>query len=171
MVIFKAAIADVPELVALLNSAYRGESSKKGWTSEAHLIGSNVRTNDEQLTQVLQAPYSVMLKCVNNAGQIVGCVNLQQQGNKIYLGMLSVSPMLQGKGTGKQLLQAAEVFAKENKCSAIYMTVISVRDELIAWYQRHGYVVTGETKPFVQDDITGNHLQPLVFAVLEKQLL
>lgn len=166
-----AAIADSAVIINLLNSAYRGESSKNGWTTEAHLIEGDKRTDNESLQQVMQQTGSVFLKCTNLAGQIIGCVNLQQHGEKIYLGMFSVSPQLQGGGIGKQLLQAAEEYATHLKCRAIYMLVVSVRTELIKWYQRHGYSDTGERKPFAEDGATGKHLQVLEFMVLEKPML
>jgi ribosomal protein S18 acetylase RimI-like enzyme len=168
--IFIASYADVAEITALLNSAYRGESSRQGWTTEAHLIGGNVRTNESSLQSVIFLKNSIVLKYLDEQNNIIGCVNLQQEGSKIYLGMLSVSPLLQGAGVGKQILKASEEYAQYLKCSSIYMTVISVRSELIEWYQRHGYQDTGERKPFVEDEITGNHLQPLEFMVLEKIL-
>ena len=118
----------------------------------------------------MNQPGSVILKYTNDSGQIIGTVNLQQHGNRLYLGMFSVSPHLQGGGIGKQLLKAAEVHAKAVNCSSIYMSVISVRPELMDWYKRHGYVDTGERKPFVEDGLTGTHLQKLEFAILEKNI-
>ena len=82
--------------------------------------------------------------------------------------MLSVSPVLQGGGVGKQLLKTSEEYAKQLQCRTVYMTVISVRSELIDWYKRHGYQDTGERIPFKEDPLTGKHLQPLEFMVLEK---
>ena len=161
---------DVPEIVALLNNAYRGESSKQGWTTEAHLIGGNVRTNAADLQNVLQLPNSIMAKYTNAQGAIIGCVNLQQHEDKIYLGMLSVSPTLQNGGIGKALLQAGEQYAHHLNCGAVYMTVISAREELIAWYKRQGFQDTGERKVFLEDGLSGKHLQPLEFVVLEKVL-
>ena len=163
-----ATAADLREITALLNGAYRGESSKKGWTTEAHLIGGNVRTNEVELGKVIKQAGSIVLKYTHTNYDIVGCVNLQQHHNKIYLGMLSVSPQLQGAGIGKQLLIAAEKYAQHQKCTAIYMTVITARTELINWYNRNGYKDTGERKPFIEDNLTGNHLQFLEFMVLEK---
>lgn len=163
-----ATLTDVAAITALLNSAYRGESSKQGWTTEAHLIAGNVRTDESNLQEVMQLPNSVVVKYMNEQQEITGCVNLQQQGNKIYLGMFSVSPQSQGFGIGKQLLKAAEEYAQHLQCTAIYMTVISAREELINWYQRHGYKDTGERKPFIEDDLTGKHLQALEFMVMEK---
>lgn len=162
-----ATIADAAAITALLNSAYRGETSKQGWTTEAHLIAGNVRTSESHLLEVLQQQGSVLLKYTNDE-QLAGCVNLQQHGDKIYLGMLSVSPHLQSAGIGKKLLQAAEEYALLVQCKAVYMTVISVRTELINWYQRHGYSDTGERKPFIEDGESGKHLQPLEFMVMEK---
>lgn len=162
--------ADIPAITALLNSAYRGESSTKGWTTEAHLIAGNTRTDKNNLQQIMQQPGSILLKYTNELEVIIGCVNLQQHANKIYLGMLSVSPQLQGLGVGKHLLHAAEEYAAYLKCGSIYMSVISVRTDLIPWYQRHGYKDTGERKPFIEDALTGTHLQPLEFLILEKHV-
>jgi len=155
----------------LLNCAYRGEGSKQGWTTEANLIAGEVRTDEATVLKVMQELDSVILKYMDEHRHICGCVNLQQHGNKIYLGMFSVSPKLQGAGIGKQLLKAAEEYARHLKCTAIYMSVISVRTELINWYERHGYVDTGERKAFQEDELTGKHLQELEFMILEKELL
>ena len=111
-----------------------------------------------------------MLKYTDAEHGLVGCVNLQQHDNKIYLGMLSVNPLMQNAGIGKQLLYAAEEYTTATNCSSIYMTVITVREELKNWYKRHGYADTGERKPFTEDGITGKHLQPLGFMVLEKKV-
>ena len=91
--------------------------------------------------------------------------------NAIYLGLFSVSPLVQNKGIGKQILVAAEEYAKQLQCSSINMTVISARTELIDWYKRNGYIDTGIRKPFLEDGIAGKHLQPLEFMVLEKQMI
>ena len=163
-----ATLADAAAVTTLLNNAYRGETSKQGWTTEAHLIEGNVRTSEGEVKKAMQQPGSVMLKFTNDEQQLIGCVNLQQHGNKIYLGMLSVSPQLQGAGIGKQLLKAAEEYALQVECNAVYMTVISVRTELINWYQRYGYKDTGERKPFTEDEASGKHLLQLEFMVMEK---
>ncbi|MEP7319857.1 MAG: GNAT family N-acetyltransferase [Panacibacter sp.] len=165
-----ATITDIPALRDLLNSSYRGESARKGWTHESHLISGGVRTNDAIIQQVMQQAGSVFLKFMNEEQKIIACVNLQQHDERIYLGMFSVSPQLQGGGIGKQLLHAAEEYAKNLKCKSIYMSVISVRTELIDWYKRHGYQDTGERKPFHEDAVSGKHVQPLEFMMLEKAL-
>jgi ribosomal protein S18 acetylase RimI-like enzyme len=163
-----ATIADIDAIKNLLNNAYRGEAAKEGWTSEAHLITGNTRTDDKDLGNIMLKPGSVFLKYINEQQQIIACANLQQHGSKIYLGMLSVAPQLQGSGVGKQMLQAAEEYTRHLQCTSIYMSVISLRTELINWYKRHGYTDTGERKPFIEDDISGKHLQPLEFMILEK---
>lgn len=164
-----AGSSDIPGIRDLLNSAYRGESSRQGWTTEAGLISGEVRTNEQMLQEVMQQPGSVIL-LYRQENKIIGCVNLQQHGNRLYLGMFSVSPQLQGGGIGKKILQAAEEYALHINCNAIYMSVISVRKELIDWYKRHGYTDTGERKPFHEDAVTGKHLIPLEFMMLQKQL-
>jgi ribosomal protein S18 acetylase RimI-like enzyme len=96
---------------------------------------------------------------------------LRNQNGKLYLGMLTVKPYLQGKGIGKELLKAAEEEARKQTCNAIFMTVISVRKELINWYVRHGYQLTGEKKPFAFNDPRfGQPKMKLEFVVLEKKL-
>ena len=160
---------DIPALVELLNSAYRGEASKKGWTTEADLLGGQ-RTDAAMIEEEMSMPAADFLKYTDPSGLLTGCVYLKKSGNKLYLGMLSVSPQLQNGGIGKQLLQAAETYASEKGCHQIYMTVISVRRELIAWYERHGYQATGERMPFEPEERFGIPTQPLEFIVLEKKL-
>jgi ribosomal protein S18 acetylase RimI-like enzyme len=164
-----ADLSDIPHIVKLLNMSYRGESSRKGWTTEADLIAGEVRTNEENLSEVMLEPGSVILKYVED-GKLLACVNLKKHGDRIYLGMFSVAPDLQGGGIGKKMLQAAEEYTAHVGCRSIYMYVISVRTELIDWYKRKGYVETGELVPFNEDGLTGAHKRKLEFLVLEKQL-
>jgi ribosomal protein S18 acetylase RimI-like enzyme len=164
-----ATATDIPALEMLVNSAYRGDSSKKGWTTEADLL-DGIRTTRSSLAITLQNPDAVILKYTNVQGDIIGCVYLQKKGSKLYLGMLTVSPEIQAMGIGKQLLTAAEAYAKQHDCSAITMTVISVRKELIGWYERHGYCPTGETEPFPVGPEFGLPKQPLHFIVMEKSM-
>lgn len=161
---------DAEAIKNLLNAAYRGEASKKGWTTEAHLIEGETRTDAISVEELIKKDGSVFLKYSDVHEKIIGCVNLQQHSNKMYLGMFSVSPLLQGSGIGKKILKAAEEYAKFLRCTHIYMSVISVRTELIAWYKRHGYRETGEKKFFEEDDITGRHVMPLEFMMLEKDI-
>lgn len=164
-----AGLADVPALVVLVNSAYRGEEGQKGWTEESHLL-SGSRTNAAGMEELLREPQSVILKYIDRQGIIAGCVYLQKQGDKLYLGLLSVSPSQQNTGIGKQLLAAAAAYAAQQHCTAIHITVISLRHELLAWYERHGYRRTGEIEPFHAGEKFGIQKQSLELVVLEKPI-
>ena len=159
---------DIPALVTLINSAYRGEASKKGWTTEADLLQGELRTDIATLNTLVQNKDALFLKYQSENGIITGCVYLNKQERGLYLGMLTVSPLLQGAGIGKQLLEAADNYARKNNCSSIFMNVISLRHELIAWYERHGYHKTDERKPFPSDQRFGIPTQPLEFIIMEK---
>ncbi|PWB24478.1 GNAT family N-acetyltransferase [Flavobacterium sp. HTF] len=167
--ITKATLADIPALNQLINSAYRGESSKKGWTTEANLLEGK-RTNEEELAEIINNPKNTILKYTEN-DNIIGSVLLVEKENQLYLGMLTVSPELQNSGIGKKMLAEAENHARALGLSSIIMTVISVREELIAWYKRHGYVDTGEREAFPE---SGIHVtispNPLEFIFLEKKI-
>jgi N-acetylglutamate synthase-like GNAT family acetyltransferase len=99
----KATTKDIPALNKLVHSAYRGESSKKGWTTEADLL-DGMRIDEERLKQMIEKEGSMILKCETGDHLLVGCVHLEKQDLKLYLGMLTASPDHQGKGIGKQLL-------------------------------------------------------------------
>lgn len=167
--ITKALLEDIPELVTLINSAYRGETSKKGWTTEAHLLEGK-RTDEPEMTAIFLDPKNTFLKYTEN-NTIIGSVLLVKKEQQLYLGMLTVSPELQNSGIGKKLLAEAENHAKTLGLFSIIMTVISVREELISWYKRHGYVDTGEREAFPE---SGIHVtvsdEPLEFIFLEKKL-
>lgn len=124
--------SDIPDLVLLINSAYRGEVSKKGWTTEANLISGDIRTDKSQMEEQMKAPGAVFLVYQNEVGTLEGSVFLHKKGDKLYLGMLSVLPELQAKGIGKKLMSAAEAYAMQENCNSIYMRVISERHELIS---------------------------------------
>jgi GNAT superfamily N-acetyltransferase len=167
MAITPATLTDVPELVVLINSAYRGESSKKGWTTEANLIGGQ-RIDDEGLTEQMSDTDAVILKNTNEEGGITGCVYLQKRGEKLYLGMLTVSPTLQANGLGRRLLEAAEDYARNIHYHTITMTVITTRTELLDWYERRGYAKTGEVIPLNITERNGILNQPVEMFKLEK---
>jgi ribosomal protein S18 acetylase RimI-like enzyme len=167
----RAATEDAPVLVALINSAYRGDSSRAGWTTEADLLGGQ-RVDIEGLTDKLVRPGSVVLLHERNH-MPVACVHLEQTGEDCYLGLLTIQPTMQGAGLGRQMLEAAERWAIKNWSSrAMHMTVIVQRSELIAWYERHGYRRTGERKPFPYGDERFGlpRRDDLAFEVLRKPL-
>ena len=161
---------DIPALVSLINSAYRGEASKKGWTTEADLLKGELRTDAATLNTLIENKHAVFLKYQSEDGNITGCVYLAAQERGLYLGMLTVSPLLQGAGIGKELLKAADDYARKHNCSSIFMNVISLRHELIAWYERQGYYATGERKPFPTDQQFGIPTQPLEFMIMRKEV-
>ncbi|MEV4341370.1 GNAT family N-acetyltransferase [Streptomyces sp. NPDC049590] len=143
--------ADVDALVALVESAYRGESSRAGWTTEADILEGQ-RTDPEGVLEVIKSPDSRLL-VVERDGRIVACCHLEHRGDHAYFGMFAVSPGLQGAGLGKAVMAEAERRCRETwGVGEMRMTVISVRDELIAWYERRGYRRTGQTSPFPYGD-------------------
>lgn len=168
----QATVDQSKEIVELVNSAYRGEGSKKGWTTEADLLGGQ-RTDASAIRDLIEKDNSVILVAENeNSGKIEGCVHLEKHNEKCYLGMLTVRPLLQGKGLGAMMLEEAEAFAQFWDCTHIYMTVIAQRGELIQWYEKRGYKNTGEKKPFPYGDerFGAPKLPDLYFVVLEKEI-
>ena len=163
---------DAPALLALIESAYRGDSARRGWTHEADLLGGQ-RTDLEDLLEVIADPKRVLLLAEAD-GMPFACVQLVDQGGgAAYLGMLTVDPARQGDGLGRLLLAAAEPEAAARfGVDRVRMTVIRQRPELIAWYERRGYALTGETAPFPMDDPRFGlpKRQDLAFVVLEKRL-
>ncbi|MDG9706890.1 GNAT family N-acetyltransferase [Streptomyces sp. DH10] len=143
--------ADVDELVALIESAYRGDASRAGWTTEAEILQGQ-RTDPEGVLAVIKAPDGRLLT-VEREGRIVACCQIEHRGEHAYFGMFAVSPRLQGEGLGKVILTEAERQARETwGVTEMHMTVISVRDDLIAWYERRGYRRTGRMTPFPYGD-------------------
>lgn len=142
---------DVDALVALIESAYRGDSSRAGWTTEADILDGQ-RTDPEGVLEVIKSPDSRLLT-VEQHGRIVACCQLEHRGDHAYFGMFAVSPTLQGAGLGKVVMTEAERQARETwGVTEMRMTVISVRDDLIAWYERRGYRRTGKMSPFPYGD-------------------
>ncbi len=138
--------ADVDALVALIESAYRGDSSRAGWTTEADILEGQ-RTDPEGVLEVIKSPDSRLLT-VERDGTIVACCQLEHRGRHAYFGMFAVSPTLQGGGLGKTVIAEAERTAREEwGVTEMHMTVISVREDLIAWYERRGYRRTGRMTP------------------------
>jgi ribosomal protein S18 acetylase RimI-like enzyme len=146
-----ATAADVGTLVALIESAYRGEASRAGWTTEADILEGQ-RTDPEGVLAVIEAPDSRLLT-VERDGAVVACCQLEHRGDHAYFGMFAVSPRLQGAGLGKRIIAEAERQARLAwGATQMHMTVISVREDLIAWYERRGYRRTGRTSPFPYGD-------------------
>lgn len=146
-----AGTADIPAVVALVESAYRGDSGRRGWTTESDLLDGQ-RVDAAGVADVIVKSGSRVL-LGETGGNLRVCCHIQMHGDTCYFGMFAVDPALQGGGVGKQTLDEAERIARDEwKCTKMEMTVISVRDELIAWYVRRGYRRTGKFKPFPYGD-------------------
>lgn len=160
---------DVDAIVGLVDSAYRGESSRAGWTTEADLLDGQ-RTDAREVSALLARPGSLILLAeaasdgaapdgaahdgaVEPGVDLVGCCHLERRGaDTAYFGMFAVAPRRQAGGLGRSLLGAARDRAAEWGCREMRMTVIRQREDLIAWYARHGFEPTGETEPFPYGD-------------------
>ncbi|HMP92184.1 MAG TPA: GNAT family N-acetyltransferase [Phnomibacter sp.] len=164
-----ATASDAPLLVQHINGAYRGASSRAGWTTEADLL-EGLRTDLQGVLAIINDPGADLHLFWNANNQLLACVYLQLHPHHLYLGMLTVHPPLQGLGIGKQVLHYAEQFARQHQKPAIQMTVLDARKELIAWYNRHGYQPTGQTEPWIDGYHIGIRKQELNFVVLEKKL-
>lgn len=168
----RATAADGDAIVALVNSAYRGESSRAGWTTEADLLGGQ-RTDAEETSRLIGLAGSVILLCLFG-NEIIGSVHLEKvNAATAYLGMLVIKPVLQGRGLGSRFLEIAEHFVRtEWGATSMQMQVITLRHELIDYYQRRGYRRTGAIRPFPSADPRFGlpKVEGLRFEVLEKSL-
>ena len=168
--------ADIPALIDLVTSAYRGDASRTGWTTEADLLDGQ-RIDADMLRADLDRPHSLIL-VAEDAGRVVACAHIADEAADdgvatAYFGMFSVDPTIQGGGIGKAVLAEAERVARDTLgCARMRMTVIDCRDELIAYYLRRGYARTGIVKPFPYGDARyGLPKRPdLRFEILEKPL-
>lgn len=166
-----AELADVDTIVTLVNSAYRGDSSRQGWTTEADLLDGQRTDADEIRSLILDKNSLILLGWCQ--GQLISSVHLQNtQERAAYLGMLTVRPGLQGAGLGRRVMEAAEDFARRTwGARRMRMTVIDRRHELIAYYERRGYRRTGESIPFPDDPRFGlPKVAGLRLEVLEKRI-
>ena len=174
---FRAATPDdIPALVSLVTSAYRGEVSKQGWTTEADLLDGN-RIDADVLRHDIERPRSRVLIAERPGDalsrEMLACAHVCEEGDAGYFGMFSVKPELQGGGVGRAVMSEAERIVRDDWALPVMrMTVIDVREELIAWYERRGYRRTGIKKPFPYGDPRYGipKRDDLRFEVLEKNL-
>ena len=163
--------ADIERVIALVESAYRGDASRVGWTTEADLLDGR-RTGRDDIEAILARDRSQLL-LAEREGELVACAHVMVEDGAGYFGMFSVVPDQQGAGIGKTVLAEAERIVREHwQCDAMRMTVIDVRDELIAFYERRGYRRTGIKKPFPYGDVRFGlpKRDDLCFEILEKPL-
>ena len=176
LVFRSAAIDDIDAIVALVTSAYRGDASRQGWTTEADFLDGN-RVDRDVLQLDIERPRSQVLLAERD-GALIACAHVAVEHldggpDAGYFGMFSVDPQLQGGGIGKAVLDEAERIARDEwQLPVMRMTVIDIRDELIAFYQRRGYRRTGVFKPFPYGDPRYGlpKRDDLRFEVLEKAL-
>lgn len=171
-IVFRGAgIGDVDAVVLLVESAYRGDTSRQGWTTEADLLDGR-RTGVDDVRGCLERPRSRILLAECD-GELLACAHVAEEDNAGYFGMFSVQPHLQGSGIGKRVLAEAERLVRDEwQLRSMRMTVIDVRQELIDFYERRGYRRTGVLKPFPYGDVRFGipKRDDLRFEVLEKSL-
>ena len=163
--------ADVPALVALVTSAYRGDASRAGWTTEANFLEGNRIDPDVLRADMARARSRVLL--AEDGNGLAACAHIVDEAGAGYFGMFAVRPTLQGGGVGKRLLAETERIVRDEwRLPAMRMTVIDIRDALIAFYERRGYRRTGVYKPFPYGDERFGvpRRDDLRFEVLEKPL-
>lgn len=159
--------ADVPALADVINRAYRSEATHAGWTTEGHLL-EGPRIDEAMLRELLTAPHTTLLMAEATAGSPAGCVYLEQQAKTLYFSMLAVAPDAQAHGLGRLLLEAVETHARQAHCNLLKMSVLELRTELLAWYERRGYHRTGASEPFPATTRFGRPRQSLTLLTLEK---
>jgi ribosomal protein S18 acetylase RimI-like enzyme len=165
----RATLADVSAIVALVESAYRGDASRAGWTTEADFLEGR-RTDDDDVKTCIERG---MILLAEDNGAIVACANVAEEDGAGYFGMFSVSPTKQGGGIGSRVLAEAERIVRDEwKLPVMRMTVIDIREELAAFYVRRGYIRTGLKKPFPYGDERFGvpKRADLQFEILEKTL-
>lgn len=167
----KARSDDIENIVKLVESAYRGDASRRGWTTEADLIDGQ-RTDKNEVTNLINADNSEIILCESNKN-LTASVYIVNKGDYAYMGMFAVSPLSQGQGIGKALLKYIEQkVCLEWGSKAIEMSVITQREELISWYKKQGYELSGETRAFPYGDVRYGipKRDDLVLDVLNKKL-
>ena len=164
-----ATVKDISKIVELVESVYRGKSATKGWTSESDILDGQ-RTDAQMIREIIEDPGSSLF-VIDEGNALAASVHLKKEDNFGYIGMVSVSTAVQNKGVGKKLLLYCEEQIKSWKFSHAKITVIHTRLELIAWYERFGYVRNGVSHPFPEDPRFGKpKVAGLTLVELEKQL-
>ena len=165
-----AELKDAEAITSLVNSVYRGENSKKGWTTEADFL-EGIRITSEKVKEIISRKSDVIILAMDD-NSIIGCVHLENAGKYSYLGMLSVDVSIQAKGIGKLLITECERYTKEVfGLNEIRMKVIGRRSELIAYYERRGYKTSGEREEFgASGDTFGETKEKLYFETMAKKL-
>ncbi|MDO8358705.1 MAG: GNAT family N-acetyltransferase [Devosia sp.] len=164
-----AGLDDVPRVAALIERAYRGPEAARGWTNEAALL-TGPRSSPAEIEGLIRAPDSCFVTAADG-DRLVGCALLQKTSEGAYFGMFAIDPGQQGSGLGKAMIAQCEATARELwGARSMHLTVISLRDKLIGWYERRGFARTGRREPFPFDSATGALRTDFDLIVLEKPL-
>lgn len=180
----QATANDIPQVEQLMNRCYR---FNEGWTNEADLVGG-IRTNQAELQSVIEDSKQYFFvypqtdtgrRDGTETGEVLACINVSVFEDSAYIGMFAVNPERQGSGIGDTMISAAETFAKrhlsgdeQSKTPVMKMLVLNGRPKLLAYYERRGYLPTGNTEPFPEDGNNGDPKQQgLYFLELAKPLL
>ncbi len=158
LVVREADASEAGALVGLINRAFEVE--------RFFLHGD--RTNSEAVRELFAKGHFLVAEdnAAGNSSGLAGCVYIEIRGVRAYLGLLSIEPRLQRRGLGLRLTTAAEDFARELGCDAMDLRIVSVREELPAFYQRAGYVEI-RTEPFPAE---ADPQMPCHFIVMSKAL-
>lgn len=148
MKVSRAILSDLPNICILVNNAYRGEEAKKGWTFESDFIEGDKRTDKKDLFLLFSNEKAIFLIAKNDKEVITGSVYLEVKNENLYLGMLSVEPTLQGNGIGKLLVSNAIQYGQSLGLKKIQIQVIHLRQELILWYEKLGFIISDKILPF-----------------------
>jgi ribosomal protein S18 acetylase RimI-like enzyme len=164
-----ADLADVPGMAALIERAYRGPEAAKGWTNESTLL-EGPRSSPAEVESLVRNP-DARFVTAREGGRLVGCALIKREGDGAYFGMFAIDPDQQGGGLGKAMMARCEAAARELwGAREMRLTVISLRDKLIEWYERRGFVQTGEHEPFPFEEAKGAVRTDFSLTVLRKPL-
>lgn len=164
-----ATLADVPRVAALIERAYRGPEAAKGWTNEAEIL-EGPRSSTAEIERLIGDGEARFVTALDR-GKLVGCALIKREGNGAYFGMFAIDPDVQGSGLGKAMMARCEAAVKELwGAKELRLTVISLRDKLIQWYERRGFVQTGEHEPFPFHEAKGALRTDFNLTVLRKLL-
>jgi ribosomal protein S18 acetylase RimI-like enzyme len=164
-----ATLADVPRIAVLIERAYRGPEAAKGWTNESEIL-TGPRSSPAEIEGLIREPDARFVTAVSDEA-LVACALIKREGDSAYFGMFAIDPDVQGGGLGKAMMARCEEAARELwEAKSMRLTVISLRDKLIGWYERRGYVRTGEHEPFPFETATGALRTDFDLVVLKKRL-
>jgi len=170
LILLHATLNDISTLTSLLNRSYRGDSSRVGWTTEADLL-SGKRIDEAGLLLILNDPNSLIL-IAQSDDIITATIHVHREGDTVHFGLFAVEPTLQSKGVGKALLAYAESEAiRKWGVSTAIMEVITHRHELIEYYERRGYMRSGEMIAFPESDLWEKQVDFLELTRLKKNLI